>query len=407
MNGNTKLGVMVSGGAPMVHLAAGALCAFHENGLTFDVIGTAGAGALPGLLYAAPKGGNAEAALKSVVNLNVFDSIYRLIPANFKVFFKYGPFSQFFYDLAHSLPRFTLKPEERYKNAPQRLFNDSLDLLLTAITPTTLNPRSKSVLTRVQVVNNLVDWNALRTFPGQFYLNAFSFSAPNELVTFDKATLTPEHFYAALAMPWLYPPTEAAGKLYTEGASHDPSGLEALLQTARPDVSGLDSVIMIDTIGPDMWVDPESLYEALQLTIMDPVVTLGENIVALYSLMESVLNAANIPVPKIYRLKFDIPQWERGKLMEWSYANALTLWDIGYETAGTFYSEMVTPNLAQPAVKRPSETYRYMSTLTPDSREEDFLQFFGVKLPVVPPPPGQGLPAGIINPFKPPAGAGP
>ena len=108
-----NIGVMISGGAPTVHLAAGALCKFHEhqrqsNQPRFSVIGTAGAGALPGLLYAAPKSGDAAAALKSVVNLNVYDAIYRLIPANFKVFFKYGPFSQFFYQLAHALLKLVL-----------------------------------------------------------------------------------------------------------------------------------------------------------------------------------------------------------------------------------------------------------------------------------------------------------
>ena len=51
----TKMGVLASGGAPNLHLIAGALCAFYENKRSFDVIGASGAGALAGLLYAVPK----------------------------------------------------------------------------------------------------------------------------------------------------------------------------------------------------------------------------------------------------------------------------------------------------------------------------------------------------------------
>jgi NTE family protein len=388
---NGKIGVMISGGAPTVHLAAGALCKFHEhqqqtNQPRFSVIGTAGAGALPGLLYAAPKGADAAAALKSVVNLNVYDAIYRLIPANFKVFFKYGPFSQFVYQLAHALPRFKLSPDERYSNSPQRLYNDVLDLAMTAITPTTLNPWSKSVLTRVEVINELVDWNALAAYPGRFYLNAFSFQT-RALELFDQNTMTPERFYAALAMPWLYPPTGAGGGVYTEGASHDPSALRAFLKNQVPDPAESDAIIMIDTLGSKFWVDPESLYEALQLTILDPLVTLSENIVSLYALMDVILNQAALTVPRLYRLQFDVPQWECGKLMEWSYENALTLWDVGYKAAETFLTDTAAAEqdavaLGEPAPTAPPDRYRYLKTLAPDSREEDFLKLWGVRLPV-------------------------
>ena len=51
----SKIGVLASGGAPNLHLIAGALCAFYENKRSFDVIGASGAGALAGLLYAVPK----------------------------------------------------------------------------------------------------------------------------------------------------------------------------------------------------------------------------------------------------------------------------------------------------------------------------------------------------------------
>jgi hypothetical protein len=395
-----KLGVLISGGAPTLHLAAGALCAFHEHQVGFNVLAASGAGALPALLYMVPKKGDPETALKCVVDMNVHDAIYGLIPSNYKVFFKYGPFAPLFWQLGQMIPHFPLDPKERSTNAGKRLYNDLIDFVTAAITPTTLTYWSKSVLRRVQVVNDLVDWNALPTAPQDFFLNTFSLDT-YQLELFTKKTMTPDAFYAALAMPWLYPPTAAmlSGPLYTEGASHDPSAIEAALQNEQPPprVARLDAMIVLDTIGSDLWVDPESLYEALELTIMDPIVTLAENVAALYALQEQVFNQDPPPVPdltppKIYRLLFDIPPWKRGQILEWSYSNALTLWDTGYRAASKFCTDQMTGK-GGPIVFK--EEHRYFRTLTKDSREGDFLSLFGDPLKNLPParfvpPPGGG-----------------
>jgi predicted acylesterase/phospholipase RssA len=246
------------------------------------------------------------------------------------------------------------------------------------------------VLTRVEVVNSLVDWDALRSYPGEFYLNAFNLRS-GTLELFDKRTLDHEAFYAALALPWLYSPTQVRNVLYTEGAAHDPSALEALLRhdqpgRAAPGTKDLESIVVLDTIGPDLWTDPEDTYEALQLTIMDPIVTLAENVSAFYALQEWIWNTLQVPQPKIYRLRFDVPSWERGRMLQWGYENALTLWDIGYESAQKFCDALLAQPVAAPP---PVEQYRYLSAvLTPNSRVEDFLGVFGVKAPGPAPPPG-------------------
>lgn len=380
-----KVGIIISGGAPTVHLAAGALCAFSERGITFELIATAGAGALPGLLFAAPKKRyagderrNREDALKSVVNLNIHDAIYQLLPNNYKVFHKYGPFSQFFWRLGRKLPRYDLPPAGRYGNAFERLYNDCVDLVVTAFTPPTLRYQSKSVLTRVEVISDLVDWQALKDFAGEFYLNGFSLE-DRRLKAFDKNEMSPEAFYAALAMPWLYPPTAFSGRAFTEGASHDPSGLEAAMRNASPEMRRLDAVIIVDTIGPDVWVDPESSLESLALTIMDPMVALTENVAALYALEEHVFNAIqDATMPKIYRLPFKIPDWDRSKLWDWSYTNALSLWDAGRASALEFCDGLGSN-------KGPAEEYRHIRTLLPNPRMADLLALFGFKPHGTPP----------------------
>lgn len=380
-----RLGVIVSGGAPTLHLAAGALCGFQEQGLSFQTVAAAGAGALPGLLYLAPARrldnptADPSIALRGVVNMNIHDAIYDLIPNNFKVFFKYGPFSEPFYRLSQFIKRVVPVPD-RYGPDYQRLVHDWIDFVTSAVAPTTLTYRSPSVLTRVQVINELVDWDALRTSRRDFFLNTFNMET-QRLQPFTKLTLTAEAFYAALAMPWLYPPTRATtdGPLYTEGASHDPSGIETMLEDGKPTdaftrpMGGLDAVLVLDTVPPDLWTDPESLYEALELAIMDPIVTLTENVAALYSLQEMVFNESSPQMPKLYRLPFKFPPWEGGKLLEWRYSTARTLWDAGYDAAVKFCADL----LSSSASHQIDAKYRYFRTLVRDSREGDFLTLFG------------------------------
>jgi len=99
-------------------------------------------------------------------------------------------------------------------------------------------------------------------------------------------------------------------------------------------------------------------------------VTLAENVAALYSLQDVIFNKSTPTYPKVYRLRYEIPPWQRGKLLEWSYSNAVSLWNIGHRAALTFLKHAGNSTV-------PSEADRYFDTLTEDSREGDFLKLFG------------------------------
>jgi NTE family protein len=76
--------LLLGGGAPTLTMQAGALAALHEHGVKFDIVSTAGAGMLIGLLYAAPKGRSPGQALAQTKEMGVHDSIYEHFPINFK-----------------------------------------------------------------------------------------------------------------------------------------------------------------------------------------------------------------------------------------------------------------------------------------------------------------------------------
>jgi hypothetical protein len=118
-------------------------------------------------------------------------------------------------------------------------------------------------------------------------------------------------------------------------------------------------------------VERSGLNEALELAIMDPIVSLAENVAALYALQDDHFNKSKAQIPKIYRLPFEIPLCEVGKILEWSYSNAVTLWDVGYRAASKFFDDMKSNG------GQPPEANRYCNTLHEDSREGDFLKVFG------------------------------
>jgi NTE family protein len=366
----SKLGLLASGGAPNLHLVSGALCAFYKAEKSFDVIGASGAGAVAALLYAVPKqpGGQVD-ALQQTVNINVSDAIYQLLPMNYKAFFKRGPFAEPFWRFGQKIPHRELKPEDRYHDTLARLYNDSIDFMIAALTPTTLNYFSKSVCTRVGVIDDWIDWTGLKTYPKQFYLNAFDLNR-QQLRLFGNKDLTPETFWAALAMPWLFEPTAAGADLYTEGASHDPSGLEALWEFAGAEANALDKIIALDTVGPDLWNNPQNIYDALQLAIIDPIVALAETVLAAYARLEYAVNESGSGrrLPKLYHVPFVVPDWEAPHILEWSYSNALTLWNVGHDAGAKFAAAL--------GDDAELESYRYYNQKKGTPRTADLLKLF-------------------------------
>ncbi len=410
------LGILVGGGAPNLQLSAGALCAFYENKISFDIIGASGAGALPGLLYAAPAvPGSQVHVLQETVNLHIADEIEHVMPYNYKIFFKPGPFAQPAWQLGQSLPRFRMHARERYSNDLKRLYNDTLDLMISMMTPSTLNFGSKAMLSRVGMFDKAIAWKQLPNYPKEFYLSTFNLKT-QRLDAFSKSNLTAETFWAALAMPWLFAPTKVGNEICTEGASHDPTGLLAVLKhwnltgneepreaaqdverprRAKPgshnlaeDVAfsflrsgisskidqfnprDIDKIIALETVGSEMWSDPETIREAIQVTIMDPIVTLSEVALATYGLFEWVMNkkqSENCVVPPLYGLPFKVPDWEVRNMLRFNYSNALTLWNSGHSAATSFIAAYRGNKL---------ECYRYYPCVKNNARVKKLLSLY-------------------------------
>src|SRR5262245_43691408 len=329
-----KIGIVLSGTAPSMTLMSGAMLAFAERGIEFDIISTTGVGGLIGLLYMAPKGKSRAEALRALPNLFVSDWLYRFFPVNFKVFHKYTPFAAWFWERRKSLPKFDLKPDD--PSDVKRFLNDWLEVWATAFTPMSYRMRRNGLMSHVPLVEDLVDFKTLnakvKKDDPKFYLSAFSLRT-RKLRFFSNEDMNADAYNAAQAMYALFPPVQTHHDLLTTGATRDPTGLQAIW--TKPEGRQLELVLVLDPISQSFWRIPASAYDAFQLMLMNPIAALQELTLTLYwNTQKALYRTADEPqLPCLYRIPVSIEESYYPHVLEWSHSNAVKLQKIGYDAA--------------------------------------------------------------------------
>jgi predicted acylesterase/phospholipase RssA len=360
----TNVGIVLSGTAPAMTLMSGAMLAFAERGVEFDVISTTGVGGLIGLLYLAPKGGDRITALRELPNLFVSDWLYRLFPVNFKVFHKYSPFANAFREFRKTLPKFRVEPAE--SSEVKRFVNDWLELWATAITPASLEFRRNGLMSHTPLVEELVDFERLKHVSTRFYLNAFSLRTLR-LRQFTNQTMNATAYNAAQAMFVLFPPVNTADDILTSGATRDPTGLQAIWSYER----SLSRVVALDPVSRSYWRMPVNAYDAFQLMLMNPIAALQELMFTVYV----DARTAGAPLPALNRLPVAIDSSYYPKMLEWTHTNAMTLQKIGYDAAEAT-AKALAANRPEDIRTLDSDTYSFARFLEDQPRPRQFRQMF-------------------------------
>jgi predicted acylesterase/phospholipase RssA len=337
--------LLLGGGAPTLTLQSGALAALDEKGVEFTAVSTAGAGMVIGLLYAAPKGMTRQEALRNTVNMGVADEIYDHFPVNYKVFFKPGQLAGLYRNFLATLPQIA-----NTATSADRLFGDWMALLGATLSPSDLGPNSLGLCAAAPWIDHVVDFEKLRDYEGEFYINAYNLT-DHQMEIFAKHEITPDHFRAALAFPLIYPPYLLNGKYYVEGSALDTlcfKGLlkyreEMLLQEmvcsatggSGPGLTPLKNLVVFDVLSSDKIIRaPRTLYEAWIQSIMIPLVEIAKDDIKLFDLQYRKSWGV-----ELLRIQFDIPEDHWPYVLDWSYSNLKTLYDMGYDAGLRFYEE--------------------------------------------------------------------
>jgi NTE family protein len=368
---NGRIGIVLSGWAPAMTLMSGAMLGFMEKGVEFDVISTTGVGALIGLLSLAPKNGTRKEALEELPNLFVSDLLYSVLPVNFKVFHKFGPFAKPMYELRNRIPKIKLDPKA--SSPIGRFLNDWVDLVFCTMTPSTFELKSKGMMSPSPEIEDLVDFTKLKNVNSSFHVNAFNLDE-RKLEIFDKHTTTVDAYHAAEAMPVLFAPQRMpCGDLFTTGATHDPTGLQAIWLKHKDD---LEAVVMLDPMSRAICREPVNIHDAFQLMLMNPVIALQGLISAFYAWADRIgegLRTKNpeVKLPGLYYVPLRIDEKYYPNMLKWTHSNAVTLEKIGREAAVAFAEAWQSGNREAFEKK-----YRYYNYVEQQKRFSDFSRPF-------------------------------
>jgi len=367
-----KIALILGGGSPHMTLMAGALLAFDEAGLKFDVISTSGAGALIGLLYTAPKNKTPRQALKATVDFGVSDSIYKVLPVNYKAFFKKGRVADLYRAMWRKNPLVQAIISQQGRGPVERWLSDWLQLVLALWCPTDLNPLSKGVCAPVPFIDELVDFEALKRgdhFDGDFYINAYNVTR-ERLENWGKDEIDKEHFLASLSFPFIYDPTTIDGDLFYEGAAVDCLNFNFLVgkDAKHPDIGTL---VVFDIIGNDRLLHkPRNLWDAWGQQIIYPLVEVARDDLKIFESCYNIKkdhrgrvildkNGQTQPDRKVIRVNFEVPANCWPEALDWSCKNVNQMFEIG-QAAGQRTVENELKHLV-PAKPRPSGARRSSS----------------------------------------------
>ncbi|MCC5811075.1 MAG: patatin-like phospholipase family protein [Ectothiorhodospiraceae bacterium] len=325
-----SIALVLSGGAPNSTLMSGALTAMAERGVRFDVISTSGAGAIVGLLFAAPRNDDPVSALRATVEGGVNDLLYDLFPVNFKVFKKPGPLANLYRGMLQANPFFAAACG--YKSPMLgTLPGDWAQLVADSLSPSSLSSMSKGLCEPVPWISELVDFERLAGLDFEFYINAYNIT-DRQMENFGKQEITLDHFHAAMAFPFLYPPKRLNGKYYFEGASKDALNFKPLVHK-HPDI---DTIVVFDILGIEQLIHaPRNLYDAWIQSIIVPLVANARDDLKLF---EAKHNRGKNK-RKLLKINYSLPKEHLDQSLDWSESNLRRMFDIGYRSGIDFITE--------------------------------------------------------------------
>lgn len=325
--------LILGGGAPNATLMAGALVAFIEAGVEFEIISTSGAGAIVGLLYAVPKQGTAIEMLKKLPGLGIADPIYQGLPINYKVFNKPGVLADNWRNLLAANPFYQQVINQENPTPTQRLFSDWLQLVTATLCPTNLTPLSSGLCAHVPFIDEIVNFSALADITPQFYLNAYNLTQ-HEMACWNKKEITHDHFLAALSFPFIYPPYQLDSDFFIEGASIDTLNFKRLFQ----DHPYIDTTVVFDVLGQSKILHPpKNLYDSWVQSIITPLTEIARDDLKLFEALHNK-DASGKPRTKLLRVNYEhyLTQHDYESELDWSYTNLDNMYEIGYKAGKEF-----------------------------------------------------------------------
>ena len=318
-----KKALILGAGGPLGGLEAGALIALDEQGIQFDIISGACIGSILTLTYSSPANGmSGRQALEMWCNASgLSDAIYHTVcPVNYKVFQKS---TGIFNSLTDSWLKFMTAMNPFYTINPiyetQRFFCDAYLYWLTMWIPSFINPEQTAISRIAPFLDCFIDFENIKNVEKDIYINALNVT-DQQIEIFDKYQITMQHVIAGSSLYYICPQQNIDGKWYGEGSYLDCLNYQGLLK-AHQDI---DTIVVMNILNKEALIrTPKNLYDAYNLSIMLPFITIAEDDTKIFEAKYK----GNINLLKV---GFDIPKEQAPYVMDWSASNFKKLSEIGY-----------------------------------------------------------------------------
>ena len=222
----------------------------------------------------------------------------------------------------------------------EKLNSDWLLIAGAMTSPTDVNFFSRGLCGHVPFIENLVDFEKLKTAIPHT-LTAYCIEK-EEVEEFDKPNVGVHEFRAALSFPFIYPPYRIGDKHYYEGAAVESLNLVSVMEEFRGKV---DQIIVFDVLTKDLIHRPRNLMDAYAQSIIVPLVANAEKELAIFEYWaETGCPILPLTVPKdpghrlrellnklgpdtktcvppgieVLKVRFDIPDDRQPYLLDWS-----------------------------------------------------------------------------------------
>ncbi|WP_211468103.1 patatin-like phospholipase family protein [Collimonas silvisoli] len=338
-----KKGLLIGGGAPNSPLIAGALAAFLDEGIEFDVISASGAGVLMGLLYTVPQGGKPREALAHWAEMGVADSVYDIFPVNYKVFMKPSAQASTYRDALTSFPLTRPFFDAFANDCARGPWSDWTGLMLASMSPSNLRSKSLGLCANLPFVEKAIDFAAVPAMKPEFYINAYNLTQ-GQMKIWSKQEIGPAHVRAALSFPFIYAPTQIDGDDYIEGAALDTINFTPFVSAdGMPGQhDDLETLVVLDILGDAKLIrKPRNLYDAWVRSIITPLVKIAKSELRLFELEHNTDPATGKPKRNLLKLDLmgAIPVEHWPEVLDWSKSNMKLLFDVGYKAGLSFCRE--------------------------------------------------------------------
>ncbi len=158
------------------------------------------------------------------------------------------------------------------------------------------------------------------------------------LQVFSRGDIRPDHVRAAFAYPFIYTPVKIGDRQYFEGANWEPISFGRFLETVSKDVKTVVLIDIVSKLERFLLREPRNLWDAFGLSIILPVVAHAKKELARFEkdVHDGYYKTSEFNF-RFLKIEFEISDQQATHILDWSYSNMSTMFDIGCAEGEKFF----------------------------------------------------------------------